>query len=79
MYFLIHNSDGDTTVDLIDRGQFLEDLANGEYGKAEFLKEIPKMGDTNYWGENTYLIISGEIIVPKPKTVVTQYEFEEMK
>ena len=32
--------------------------------------------DPAYWGENTYLLIKGEIIVPKPKKVVTEYEIE---
>jgi hypothetical protein len=75
MYFLIHNSDGDTTVTAIEPAQFLKDLADGDYGTVEFLTKLPVMTDTNYWGEHTYLIISGEIVAPKPKEVVTQYEF----
>jgi hypothetical protein len=77
-YFLIHNSDGDTTVREVDPKEVAENLAAGDYygPDTEFLSEIPKNNDTNYWGENTYLLIKGEIVTPKPKTmtVVETYE-----
>lgn len=72
-YFIIRNSDGDTTVRTCSKEQLLRDINDGEYG--DVLAELPDNPDTNYWGEGV-LIIKGKMIVPKPETVVTKYSIE---
>jgi hypothetical protein len=72
-YFIIRNSDGDTTVRTISKEQLLRDINDGEYGDA--LTEIPENPDTNYWGEGV-LIIKGKIVAPKAEQVVTKYSIE---
>lgn len=73
-YFLIYNSDGDTHVKTVSKERLLEDLDNGDYGEDPiFLDEIPQ-SDTNYWGEERYLIIKGNIVTPKAKEVVTKHD-----
>ena len=73
-YFIINNSDGDTTVRLISKEQLLRDLDAGDYGTdPQFLDNIPE-SETNYWGEEKYLIIKGSIVTPKAKEVITKHE-----
>jgi len=79
MYFIIQNSDGDTTVQQVPKEELARRLTpdkNGDnsYGSDGFLEEI-KEDDTNYWGENI-LIIKGDIVSPKPKDVVKSYAFD---
>lgn len=74
-YFVIRNSDGDTTVEEVT-GDELRKRLNTEdpyYGSREFFDKMPTERDTNYWGNNV-LIIKGEIVTPKPKEVVTRYD-----
>ena len=73
-YFVIHNSDGDTNVEKVSKSELEERLKENWYGEnPEFLNDIPKERDTNYWGES-YLIIKGQIATPKQKQVVTVWE-----
>lgn len=73
-YFIIHNSEGDTTVRIVSKERLLKDLDNGDYGEYPiFLDSIPQ-SDTNYWGEERYLIIKGSIVTPKAKQVITKHE-----
>ena len=67
-YFLIINSEGDTTVEAMDKEELLKRLEDGDYGsERKCLTEIPKdYLDTNYWGE-TMLIIKGKVVTPKAK------------
>jgi len=79
-YFIISNSDGQTSVEKVDKQTVLDRIKkeDGEeccyYGEVGFLSDI-KDEDTNYWGENI-LIIKGEIIVPKEKKVIETYDIE---
>ncbi len=67
MLFLIANSDGDTTVAQKTEAEFLEELNDGDYGDTPvFLSAIER--------EGALLLIRGEIVQPKPKTVVQEYE-----
>jgi len=72
-YFVIRNSDGDTTVRAISKEQLLSDIEEGEYG--DVLPELPNDADTNYWGEGV-LIIKGKIVTPKAEQVVTKYSID---
>ena len=83
-YFVIYNSEGETSVEQISKEILTKRLqaeANANdsnfdaeyYGKdIEFLSEI-KDTDTNYWGD-VILIIKGEIVVPEPVDVVKEYK-----
>ena len=81
-YFIIHNSDGDTSVKPTTKEQFLKDIADGDYdlpiSGVTFIEDLDDVEnlDTNYWPENSYLIIKGKIVTPKPKEIVTEYEIE---
>lgn len=78
-YFLIHNSDGDTSVNPITKEEFLKDITTDEeYEGAVFIEDLDKIDnlDTNCWPENSYLVIKGKIVVPKPKEVVVEFEIE---
>jgi len=72
MYYVISNSDGDTTVTPYSRSQLLEAINNEEFGSCEFLDEVPDNEDTNYWGENI-LIIKGDIKIPIIIETATKY------
>lgn len=79
-YFIISNSDGDTSVEQVDKETLVDRIKPEEgekfcyYGEVGFMDKI-KDNDTNYWGNNI-LIIKGEIISPKPKKVVETYEVD---
>ena len=78
-YFIISNSDGDTSVTQMNRDELLEALQNDEgeegtsyWGAVDFIDNLDE-GDTNCWGGDI-LIIKGNILVPTPKKVVTSYD-----
>jgi len=71
-YFVIHNSDGDATVDFFTKEDLLTNLNDGYWGDVGFINSI-EQNDTNYWGESI-LIIKGKIAVPEVATIVTSYE-----
>ena len=71
-YFVIHNTDGDTTVTTFTEGQLTKRLADEYWGPVGFLSKVPD-NDTNHWGENI-LIIKGEVCVPKAVQTVTEYK-----
>ena len=72
-YFLIHCSeDGDVSVTPYEKDDLLRAIKNKDYGPIEFMENI-NYGDPQYWG-NKSLIIKGEIVIPKPKKVVEEYE-----
>ena len=72
-YFVIHNIDGDTYVDVLSAQELTERLNENYYGRSvEFLDTVSNH-DTNYWGDG-HLIIKGEIVIPKPVETVTKYE-----
>jgi hypothetical protein len=72
-YFVIRNSDGDTTVRAVSKEELLRDIEDGEYG--DVFTELPNDPDTNYWGEGV-LIIKGKMVSPKAEQVVTKYNIE---
>ena len=78
-YFVISNSDGDTTIEHLTKDELIEKLGNDEesnhWGAESFVENLSHNDDTNYWG-NSILIIKGEIVIPKPKTVVKDYDIQ---
>jgi len=77
MYFIITNSDGDTTVTPYTHKELVDELNDGEWGDSyTFLDSMPTEKDTNYWGEGTVLIIKGAIVSPEEEAVITKYTLE---
>lgn len=80
-YFMIHNNDdGDFYFREIDPEQFMRDLASGEYGfqpeLINFLSYSPHIKEQMMeWKGNSYLIIKGEIVFPRPKKTVVEFQF----
>ena len=80
-YFMIHSkNDGDFYFEEIDPDQFLKDLADGKYGPQpdmiNFLSYSPTIKKQMMdWRGYTYLIIKGEIVFPRPKKTVVEYQF----
>jgi len=76
-YFLIYQDDEEATVKRVTEKELKEMLKEMIENEEEviFLKKIEST-DPAYWEENAYLLIKGEIIVPKPKEVVTEYEID---
>ena len=61
-YYIISNSDGDTTVVEVTKDELINRMNPEDtyYGDKSFLQKITN-NDTNYWGENI-LIIKGCIV-----------------
>jgi len=75
-YFIYCDDDGEVAVSEYNRENLLQALVDQDYGEIEFLKGMSLGNYPQYWG-NKVLIIKGEIVVPKPKKTVK--EFEEVK
>lgn len=65
MYYVISNSDGDTTVEPMTKEELLRRLKGGDWGDCGFQgnTELKNDLDTNYWGPNI-CIIKGECVSP---------------
>ena len=61
MNYVIRNNDGDTYVEELTDEQLESRMAEGYYGETNGMSRMPKVRDTDYWGESI-LIIRGEII-----------------
>ncbi len=74
------SEDGDMSVSVVDEAELLKRITPDEdgetyYGDTSFLSEqdLAKNGDPMYWSKRL-LIIRGEVVVPRPKKVVSAYE-----
>jgi len=77
-YFVISNSDGDTTIGEYTKSELLKLLEAKDFGNVfPFTRfpQFPENPDPNYWGDNI-LIIKGKVVSPKPVETVTKYEIE---
>ena len=70
---LISISEDGIGIEQVDKKKFLADLNDGDYEGEHFYTELLPSSSTEYW-ESGYILIEGEIIMPKPKEVVTRYE-----
>lgn len=71
-YYIIYNSDGDTTVTDLSREELLHGINTGKY--SEFIKHGWN-ADTNYWGD-CVMIIKGSIVHPEAIQIVKEYTIE---
>jgi hypothetical protein len=82
MYIVIQTTgDGDIRINKYSKDEltkFINDEEEGDFDTADFVtdKRLEKESDPIYWGENSILIIKGELVVPKPVKIVEQYEVE---
>ena len=74
-YYIISNSDGDTTVTEMSKSELLVAIEENYWGNRTPLLGIPESNDTNYWGESL-MIIKGKIVTPLVEEVVTKYTIE---
>jgi len=74
-YFIICNSNGDTTVTEMNKTELLVAIEENYWGDRLYLGDIPENRDTNYWGDSI-MIIKGKIVTPESKEVVTSYNID---
>jgi len=74
-YYVIWNSDGDTTVTEMTKAELIDNIEERAWGDKVCLDDIPDSNDTNYWGESL-LIIKGKIVTPVAEEVVTKYNID---
>jgi len=74
MYYVVHNSDGDTTIEQMTKEELAQRINDKYWGEGVvFFDGFPAEPDTNYWGRKV-LIIKGALVHPKPIKVVTEYQ-----
>lgn len=77
-FFWIRSGEDGTRIEPLSQKQVeqrLDDVSKG-YERATFITEVPK-SDGGCWmnvPEDAVLIVKGEIVVPIPEKVVTQYK-----
>jgi len=72
-YHVIHNGDGDTTVEQLTHEELTERLNEHYWGEnVNVFKDFPADSDTNNWGCKV-MIIKGELVHPKPVRTVTEW------
>jgi hypothetical protein len=69
MLLEIHNSDGDTFINVVSEEDVKVLLKEG----CKFFSALPSEADTNYW-DGKSLLLRAEVVVPKPKKVVMDWE-----
>lgn len=70
--FLLTMSDGDVFLEKITEQQLLKEVAERDIGASDFANDISVF--TNLMEISGRILIRGEIITPKPVTVVTKWE-----
>ena len=73
-YYVITVSDGDVRIDEVDKSK-LKKLLDEDYYGCTTMEKLENE-DLNYWNDDRMLIIKGEIIVPRPIQVVTEFELD---
>lgn len=79
-YFVLTSTEDGTSIsEGMTKGQldkFIQELIDDGY-EPNFLSKIP-VSDKGYWHvpDNSFLIIKGEIVVPKKKDVITKWEVD---
>lgn len=82
-YFILHSSDDGTTIDMVPKEELSKRItpdAGGctYYGHRQlhFLERVPQSDKGCWWNvpENSVLIIKGQIVIPQPVSVVTEFK-----
>ncbi|SNS23026.1 hypothetical protein SAMN05446037_1006127 [Anaerovirgula multivorans] len=85
-YFVIQNNADGVCIDSVDEKTLLERLRTDEQGESyygadmEFLDYLPDIYAGSFmWGDDNHVvIIKGNVVVPKPVKVVTEYTLEDV-
>lgn len=70
--YLLTFHDGDVYLSRETEQEILDELAEREVDAAEFMTDIPDF--VNLTEVVGFLLVRGEVIVPKPVSVVTRWE-----
>lgn len=77
-YFVITSDEDGVNVRGFDERALLKALAPDTYGDREirgpFLEKLPEISKGNFWQADGVVIIKGEIIIPKEKKTITEFE-----
>jgi hypothetical protein len=74
-YFVVFGHEDGVSINSVDKEEFLEDLKKGEYGRdPEIYSSFPPYVEMECF--IGLIIIKGNVVVPKPKQVVQEYEIE---
>lgn len=83
MYLILHSGEDGIDIQQLEYDEVMRRITPNKYGElwyggesVVFLDAIPGSGDGYFIGvpNHALLILKAEIIVPKIKTVVTEYE-----
>ena len=74
-YIVMVASEDGFSIDAVSKETLLLRLANDYWGEKEIGEKIPGETDPNYWGDQL-VIIKGDVVVPRPKKVVEEYEID---
>jgi hypothetical protein len=76
-YFVIFGHEDGVSINSVDKEEFLVNLKNGEYGiDPEIYSVFPPYSYFEIKCFRGLIVIKGNVVVPKPKQVVTEYEIE---
>ena len=73
-YFVIHPSDGETSITPFTKEELLELIKEDYWGPNKDWLNSTHNNNTNYWGDDGMLVIKGEIVQPEPKEVTIEYD-----
>ena len=75
-YFVIHRSEDEPNFRVFDRSGLKKALEDGDDGVLHGKDIIEKAGDIDleYFPENSVLIIKGEVVVPRAKKTVVEFD-----
>lgn len=75
-YYVIHNGEGETTIEKLSRKELLKRLEENYYGRNIYcFDKIPDNKDANYWAGGI-LIIKGTVVAPTEERVITKYNID---
>ncbi len=74
MYIVIHTCEGDTTVTHHSKEELEKLLNERHWGNVTAYMNPPGNGDTNYWTDNSMLIIKGNVVTPEETKTVLEYK-----
>lgn len=73
-YVIMSNDEGGVYINECTKKEVLDRLdPESGYGEQIFCPTIPSTSSEN-WKENQGIIIKGEIVVPKPKEVIKEWD-----
>ena len=72
-YFVISSSDGEVYIRQLTKEELLKEIT--DFGEIQILEDLPRQ-QFELGSRRCVLIIKGEIVVPKAKRVVTEFDVQ---